>query len=126
MKNSGTISPNPENVKKVLRTWAKHNKLVRKIYIYGSWAKGEANHESDLDVALEIDKERNDQNTLATWFCEKTKWYSELQPLIPSKLHLEWNDTEGSTPHITFGIQECSILIYQRCTLTNFNKWGQT
>lgn len=119
MKNRGTISPNLEKTKKVLRTWAKQNKLVRKVYIYGSQAKAKANPESDIDVALEIDKEPNDENTLATWFCEKAKWYAELQPFIPHKLHLAWHDTEGSTPRITFGIQECSILIYHRRTLKN-------
>ena len=103
-----------EEVKKILCKWACENKVVRKVYMYGSRVKGDFKKSSDLDVAIEIDPEEGDTNVLATWICDKSKWEKELKLLLPGyKVHLEWYD-KNETPKVRAGIENSGVLVYLR------------
>ena len=97
-----------------LREWAKRQQFVRRVYLYGSRVRGTHTKDSDLDVAIEFDPAGNDTDCLTTWVCDSKKWCAELGSLLPWKLHLEWHDPEGETHRISSGLDESSILIYER------------
>lgn len=97
-----------------LREWAKRRQFVRRVFIYGSRVQGTHTKDSDIDVAIEFDPVGNDMDCLTTWVCDAKKWRAELGPLLPWELHLEWHDPEGETPRITAGLDESSILVYER------------
>lgn len=100
-------------IKENIKEWASSNPLVKRAYLYGSRAKGDHKEDSDIDIAIEIDTEKGDSNTLATWTCNAEKWRQELQPLLKYKLHLEWEALQ-ETPKIKNGLDESSILLYER------------
>ncbi|MBA7648375.1 hypothetical protein ES703_56161 [subsurface metagenome] len=103
-----------EEAKKILCKWASENKLVRKVYVYGSQVKGDFKASSDLDVAIEIDPEEGDTNALSTWICEGSNWKEKLKTLLPRhKVHLEWYD-ENETPTVRAGIEKSGVLAYSR------------
>jgi predicted nucleotidyltransferase len=43
-----------ENIKQVVQDYFK-DKPVRKVYLFGSYARGDANEDSDVDLIVEID-----------------------------------------------------------------------
>ena len=43
-----------ENIKQVVRDYFK-DKPVKKVYLFGSYARGEANADSDVDLIVDID-----------------------------------------------------------------------
>lgn len=103
-----------EDAVAILKSWAIERPFVRRIFVYGSRARGNHSTVSDLDVAIEFDPVEGDWNCLTTWVYEAKKWRKELQSLLPWPLHLEWNDSGGETPHVAAGLRESSILVYER------------
>lgn len=102
-----------DTAQRVLRSWAESRSFVRRLWIYGSRAKGTHSSTSDLDVAIDFDP-LHDENCETTWVCEGQEWQDELQALLPWRLQLEWYDPGGSTPRIASGIADGGILIYER------------
>ena len=96
-----------------IKRWASKNPSIRKVWIYGSFISGNLHEGSDLDVAVEIEKEKGDTNKRTTWICEAQGWRDELQALLGFKLHLEWYDVD-ETPTVRKGIQSGSRLIYSK------------
>ena len=94
-----------------IRNWASGNSLIEKVYLYGSALKGNFHKDSDLDIAVVINRKKGDANKKTTWLCEAHKWRAQLRPLLKMKLHLERYD-RMETPTVHDGIQSGSFLIY--------------
>lgn len=103
-----------ERIKEILGRWGRGNKSIRKIYVYGSRARGDFNENSDLDIAIELDLSEGDENIEATWISEGKKLKKELQLLLPEySVHLELYD-EDKTPTVKTGIENSGKLVYSR------------
>jgi predicted nucleotidyltransferase len=100
----------------VLREWASATPCVRKVWIFGSRAKGTFQDGSDLDVAVQIDPVNPDETPYASWFHEKAEWHAQLQLRLRVKLDLEWFDPNGSTPTIAKALSEGGVVIYERAS----------
>lgn len=100
-----------EQIKEIIKNWAIGQPLVRKAYIFGSRARDDWQENSDIDIAVEIKKMKNDENEFTTWIFEKKKLESSLQDRLPFKLQLERHDII-ETPTVRKGIKESSILVY--------------
>ncbi len=110
------MQKNFQKIKEILRKWGRGNKSIRKVYIYGSFAKGKFTKNSDLDIAVVLDPSEGDTNALTTWICDKEKLEEELQLLLPEyKVHSEWYDGDGKeTPNVKAGIMNSGILMYSK------------
>lgn len=104
----------PRDVLEALQNWARQKPSVRRLFAYGSRVRGTHTNESDFDVAVEIDPADTDTDSGAAWICDTEEWQNELQPLLPWTVHLEWHDPGGKTPHVAAGLQETSLLVYER------------
>ena len=102
---------NPEEITEILNRWAHRTSSIRRVWIFGSRAKGTSSPDSDLDVAVELIY-REDEVALATYMFEKGGWLSELQPLFPFPLQLELLDE--NTEIIRKGLSEGSLLVFER------------
>lgn len=100
-------------IKKIISIWAQNETLVRKAYIFGSRARDDYREDSDIDVAVEINKLPGDENSLATWVFESEKLQKDLSELLPYKLQLEYLD-DSKTPHVLAGIKQSNILVYEK------------
>jgi predicted nucleotidyltransferase len=98
-----------EQFESVLKEWASSAPSVRRVWVYGNAAKGSANP-NDLDVAVELDT----SDPVLLWSDRASGWRRELQERLPTKLHLEWFDPDGTTPTISVGLSEGARLIYER------------
>ncbi len=115
-----------EQAKKIIIKWAKTNKHIKKVYVFGSRLADcskktgqPVRPDSDLDVAVEFDKFCGDDNCLTTWLSEADEWRKELSEKLnlgnKIKLSLEWyHPTE--TPYVHNYLQDSSEVIYERDT----------
>ena len=64
--------------REALRTWAASKPTIKALYVFGSYARGEAQTDSDLDLAFEFtDVDEADVELI----CNATAWKSELTQL---------------------------------------------
>ena len=105
-------------IKTIVAKWAESEPLVTKAYIFGSRAKGNYRDNSDLDVAVELEKQPGDSNVLATWICVGDSLEKRLSAMLPFKVQLE-NLDGAETLIVSSGVRSSSILIYDREATTN-------
>lgn len=101
-----------ETLVKVIADWAKNERLIKRVYIFGSRARNDFKEDSDLDVAVVINKRTGDENVLTTWMCEHRGLESRLDSHIPYKLQLELLDGTN-TPVVLKGVTKSHILVYE-------------
>lgn len=94
-----------------IRKWAAGKRIVKRVYFFGSRAKGTNRSDSDLDVAVELIYEEFG-TALAHWMAEEESWLSELQGLIPFEVDLELLHATESVV-VAKGIEEGAILVYE-------------
>ncbi len=94
-----------------LSQWAKTEPLVKTVYIFGSFAKGTADTNSDLDVAVELTISGDD--ALATWISNRATWTRNLEGILGCTVDLQWCDPQ-ETPRVFEYVQEASVLVYEK------------
>jgi len=98
-----------------LRMWASEETLVRRLWIYGSRARGTGSPHSDLDIAVEIHVAGDNEDSYTVFVCEAEDWRSKLDPrLVPYTLDLKLYDTSGAREKVRRGVDADGILIYER------------
>jgi predicted nucleotidyltransferase len=83
-----------------VRLWAKGNRHVTEVRLFGSRAWGNATPESDIDLAVTIGEPGLDEGTLrGLWFALSKHWQEELTLLLQNqKVHVSlYNDPDGDT-----------------------------
>ena len=64
--------------REALRTWAASKPTIKALYVFGSYARGKAHQDSDLDLAFEFaDVDEAD----AELICKAAAWKAELSLL---------------------------------------------
>jgi uncharacterized protein len=96
-----------------LSEWASRVPSISRVWIFGSRIKGTHRHDSDLDVAIEIDRNPA-ENLVTSWFFNSKEWEPQIEALIPWELDLQWYDLGGETPHVVEYVDEQSVLVYVR------------
>jgi uncharacterized protein len=83
------------------------NKPVNKVFLFGSYARNEANENSDIDLLLDIDylQKKVDLFDLYDWTQDLQKLFNHKVDLIPS---------DGLSPFIAPFIENDKILIYAK------------
>lgn len=94
--------------------WAREKGCIKAVYVYGSRARGDHLHESDLVLAVEIEPMANDINPITTWCHMSDSWQDELQILLPYGVHLELFDAVEGGNAIKSGMDNSAVLIYWR------------
>lgn len=80
---------------------------VKKAYLFGSMARGDADSKSDIDILVELD---HSQPIGMKFFI----FQSDLEDLLHKKVDLV--TTEGLSRHIKPFIDKDKVLIYERAT----------
>ncbi|MEL7536987.1 MAG: nucleotidyltransferase domain-containing protein [Pseudomonadota bacterium] len=95
----------------VLCSWAEAQPLIREVYIFGSRARDEHRPDSDIDVAVKVNKAAGDYDEYTTWVFESDRLEETLAALLPLDVDLEWYDPE-ETPHVHAEILRSSLRVY--------------
>lgn len=95
-----------ENIKKVVQDYFK-DKPVKKVYLFGSYARGEANTDSDVDLIIDID----DTNKRISLFD-----FIRLQLGIENALNKKVDLVEAHLffPRIKIQAEKEKLILYQR------------
>lgn len=93
-----------DDIKKKSRSvFAKHD-FVDKVYVFGSYARGEENADSDVDFYIQRSRE-----TLLDFY----SLYDELQEALNTNVDIV-HDGEQIAPYLMRNIQKDKVLIYER------------
>jgi len=65
-----------------LARWAALYRRIRCLVVFGSYAKGTADEESDLDIAVVVRLPTEPSERLLQWTDDKPKWLNELRDLM--------------------------------------------
>ncbi len=98
-----------EKAKPILRQWATASLYIGELRIFGSYAKGSARPDSDLDIAVRVVRKKPGDTTVWVTACfECPEWEKELTQLLGIQADVE--DITGE--HVSQYVQEASILVY--------------
>lgn len=100
--------------RRALTEWAAANSKVKRVWVYGSRAKGTHRPDSDINIAVELQPVGDSEETLAVWMAHCNQWQSELQARIDPGVDLEWFDPDGATTMIQAALDEAQMLMYER------------
>lgn len=81
------------------------DKLVKKVYVFGSFARGETHANSDIDLYLELDYQ---QNTGLAFY----GWFEQLKDLL--SLEVDIVTTNSVSAYLKPFIEQDKRLIYER------------
>ena len=87
--------------------------MVRRVWVFGSRARGAERPDSDIDVAVEHDAMPGDSDAFTTAICEAETWHNELAPHLSAPLDLE-SYISGITTTVQAGLDASSVLVYER------------
>lgn len=96
-----------------LQTWAAGQVLVKRLWVFGSRARGDNHARSDLDVAIEI-HHHDESEGMATWMCKTQHWQGELASLFTLPVDLQQYQGLTATPIIHAALERSSQLIFER------------
>jgi predicted nucleotidyltransferase len=106
-----------DNEKEALVRWAHDKPFVKRLYIFGSRARGNHRPNSDLDIAVELDAEFllnvDESGGLTTWIHGNRKWKQELEGMLSYTVQLEFYEG-NKTPTIHKGLSESSVIVYEK------------
>ncbi len=93
-----------EHIKQVVTNFFK-DKPVNKVWLFGSYARGDANEKSDVDVMVDLDK-----NIILG--LEYFGWFSDLEEMFHKKVDLV--KVGGIKPRILPFVEKDLKLIYEK------------
>jgi predicted nucleotidyltransferase len=98
--------------------WATRHPEIKAAYLYGSRARGNNQPSSDIDIGIVLNRNKGDNNTLATWVAEASRLKDDLIDKLSTPLDLQWYDIEreqlqeGEASKVYDGVQADGILLY--------------
>jgi len=111
----------------VVSQWAANEPLIRRIYLYGSRARGDHRPNSDIDLAIfyNVDLEilsyyrgnvpiaqKMHNARRGTWNENAASWVAALEARLPVRVHIE--SVERTFKRVWPSLKQCRILLYRR------------
>ncbi len=93
-----------DDIKNKSRSVFDKHDFVKKVYVFGSYARGEENADSDVDFYIQRNRE-----TLLDFY----SLYDELQEALNINVDIV-HDGEQIAPYLMRNIQKDKVLIYER------------
>jgi predicted nucleotidyltransferase len=105
------ININSITTRRNLAKWASSKPLVRCLVVFGSYAKGTAKPDSDIDIAVVVSETGDASERLLEWMDNKPRWRNELCVLLGfERVQLEKLCVEHS--HVMRYVREAHIVVY--------------
>lgn len=102
-----------------LKKWACRQESIYALYIFGSYAKGTATEESNLDLAVIVVPDLGDTSALAAFICEEdeNQWEQEIKQILNfEKVRLHFYHSQA----VKSAVKESRIMVYLRKKLYYF------
>ena len=89
---------------KQIKEWAAKHVKIKRVYLYGSRARGDHRPGSDIDLAVVMGFQE--------WF----RWHSDYKEnrdlRLSAKVHLEWYQPNADLERVGRGVEENGVLLY--------------
>ena len=95
-----------------LNSWAMGERLIQRVFIFGSRVRGNHTSSSDIDIAVELPYSDRNEN-LAHFQFEQLRWVNELSKILKHEVDVQlFEINHRSIVHR--GVSENSVLAYDR------------
>tara|TARA_R110001606_G_scaffold54703_1_gene133972 strand:- start:1279 stop:1608 length:330 start_codon:yes stop_codon:yes gene_type:complete len=102
-----------EDKEKII-AWASERRAVRRVYLFGSRARGNHRPDSDVDLAIEM-LGKNLEARYGSWMFWDDENKKGRRLILPYPVQLEWYDPEDVTLEIVGpAVRTDGILVYER------------
>lgn len=108
-----------DSIRATVASWASKQPIVQRAWIFGSRVRGTERPDSDVDIAIEVAQLPGDETAFCTFICESDALSEDLQRVVPIQVHLVWHGGPTLTPTVHAGLQESSILAYDRANISD-------
>ena len=93
--------------------WGRKRESVKRIWLFGSRAKGISTQTSDLDIAVELNPD--DGECLAEWVLNAKKWKQEIQEVVGDAPVIDLQFVDEVTDDIVWpAVQDHGRLLFDR------------
>jgi predicted nucleotidyltransferase len=86
--------------------WARRHRLIKRVYLFGSRARGDHRPDSDIDLAVEMD--------LDAWFEWHPRYEKEPDLRLSHPVQLEWYRPGAGLERVGNAVEKDGVLIYER------------
>jgi predicted nucleotidyltransferase len=100
-----------DQVKPIIINWASQLPFEVRIYLFGSWAKGTARSDSDVDIAIEFIEPMSKSERDEIWYEFHERWQNDLVRKVGLPVVLQLYEGDMS-PHIKQYLKDASIVLY--------------
>jgi len=101
-------------IQSIVAEWAASQSLIRRAWLYGSRVRGTHRIDSDIDVAVEVDRLPQDDTEWGTFMWVSDGLLQSLELALPLQVDLQFYGGSIETPTIHSGLEHSSILAYER------------
>lgn len=105
-KFAAEIMLTTEQIKQTVTDYFR-DKPVKKVYLFGSYARGEANENSDVDLLVDLDYSKR-----IGW--QFYGWHEELKEIFDRKVDVVSSDALRKDRYFTKFVEEQKMLLYAR------------
>jgi len=99
-----------ENQSAAIARWAERVPEIRRVVLFGSYAKGTATNDSDVDLAIEMSDDSDARSSFAARF---STWETELFEITRLDVSLDLLHPVQA-PHTYAFVQACYVVIFDR------------
>ena len=90
--------------------WAERHPEIKRVYLYGSRARGDHHSGSDIDLAIEVIAQPGDANSFATWMY----WHSAHKEAPDLHLSAEPHPLWVGWEEVEQGVEKDGVLLFER------------
>lgn len=100
-----------ENDRQNIVDWAGSRAEIRRVWLYGSRARGDHRADSDIDLAIEFETDDPNEAT-AIWIHWKKEFFRYPTLIVEPKLHLQPHHPGWEDDRVGSGVEKDGILLY--------------
>ncbi|WP_186419218.1 nucleotidyltransferase domain-containing protein [Bosea sp. CS1GBMeth4] len=100
---------------RTLALWAHGKGEIAELWLFGSRARGDHRHDSDLDLAV-IMSAGEEGERLGAWIECAREWKAELATLLPVQVDLDIGDADIATTIVAPALKKDGRQIFRRNT----------
>lgn len=100
-----------ENDRQNIVDWAGSREEIRRVWLYGSRARGDHRDDSDMDLAIEFEIDDPDE-AMAKWIFWKKEFFRYPTLIVGPKLHLQPYHPDWDDEKVGPGVKNDGVILY--------------
>lgn len=93
--------------------WAEKHPEIKRVYLYGSRARGDHHAGSDIDLAIEMDAPNPDK-AYSMWSAFKSDFDEAPDLHLSAEVQLEWYEKDAGLKKVGPGVATDGMLLFER------------